>query len=79
MGIAQRDAAGGKYAYALAGFIIWLAPRLDQVRRGFAAITDELRTRLHNRVHDRTADAIAQLAAAWRVWLRFVVEWRLQP
>jgi hypothetical protein len=28
----QRDAAGGRYAQAMAGYIQWLAPRLDQVR-----------------------------------------------
>jgi hypothetical protein len=71
--IAQRDAADGKYAYALAGFIKWLAPRLDEVRQDFATTTHELRTRLHSQVHDRTADAVAQLAASWKVWLRFVV------
>jgi hypothetical protein len=28
----QRDAGGGRYAQALAGYIQWLAPRLDEVR-----------------------------------------------
>jgi len=33
----QRDAAGGLYAQAMAGYIQWLAPRLDQVRAEMSA------------------------------------------
>ena len=33
----QRDAAGGLYAQAMAGYIQWLAPRLDDVRAEMSA------------------------------------------
>jgi hypothetical protein len=69
--IAQQDAAQGAYARAMSEFIKWLAPRLDQVRKDFATLTHERRNRLSNS-HARTADAIAQLGAAWSIWLRFV-------
>ena len=36
--LAQRDAVQGIYAKAMAGFIRWLAPRLDQVRTDLVSI-----------------------------------------
>ena len=36
----QRDAAGGLYAQATAGYIQWLAPRLDQVRAEYSIGAD---------------------------------------
>jgi hypothetical protein len=71
--MAQQDAAQGAYARAMSEFIKWLAPRLDQVGKDFAALTHELRGKLSNS-HARTADAIAQLGAAWSVWLRLLVD-----
>src|SRR5262249_17161057 len=71
--MAQQDAAQGVYARAMSHFIKWLAPRLDQVRKDFATLTHERRNKLSNS-HARTADAIAQLGAAWSIWLRFVVD-----
>jgi hypothetical protein len=71
--MAQQDAAQGAYARAMSEFIKWLAPRLDQVRKDFATLTHERRNMLSNS-HARTADAIAQLGAAWSIWLRFVVD-----
>ena len=70
--LAQQAAAQGSYARAMAGFIQWLAPRLDQVRDDLIAITRERRTQA-GVAHARTADALAQLFGAWTIWLRFVV------
>jgi hypothetical protein len=39
--MAQQDAAQGVYARAMSGFIKWLAPRLDQVRKDFDSLTHE--------------------------------------
>jgi hypothetical protein len=71
---AQSAAAQGSYARAMAGYVMWLAPRLDQVREDLRTISHEGRTTLPATIHARTADAIAQLVAAWTVWLRFVVK-----
>jgi hypothetical protein len=72
--MAQRDAASGAYANAMAGFIRWLASRLNEVRADLKRMTSERRIKLPRRVHARTADNIAQLSAAWTIWLRFVAE-----
>ncbi len=37
LGACQRDASAGHYAAAMAGFIAWLAPQLDEVRRELVA------------------------------------------
>ena len=70
---AQRAAARGDYAAAMAGFIRWLASRLDQVRADLIAISRERRARV-DVAHARTADTFAQIFATWVIWLRFVVE-----
>jgi Domain of unknown function (DUF927) len=70
--LAQRAAADGFYVMAMAGFIRWLAPRLDEVRADFLTITRERRTNVQV-AHARTADILAQLFAAWSIWLKFIV------
>jgi hypothetical protein len=72
--ISQRDAANGAYARAMAGYIMWLASRLDQIGADLKTLTTERRIKLPGKVHARTADNIAQLSAAWIIWLRFVVD-----
>ena len=71
--IAQQDAASGAYATAMAGYISWLAPQLDKVREDLRRFTHERRVEVPATAHSRTADNIAQLSAAWSIWLRFVV------
>jgi hypothetical protein len=70
---AQKDAVGGVYARAMAGYVRWLAPRLDEVRREFKSLVQERRARF-DADHKRSADAFAQISAAWSTWLRFVRE-----
>jgi hypothetical protein len=70
---AQIEAIGGVYAHAMAGYIRWLAPRLDEVRQEFKSLVQDRRSRLHAD-HKRSADAFAQISAAWIIWLRFVRE-----
>lgn len=69
----QTDAANGLYAAALAGFIHWLAPRLEETQQRFKARVTELRPQIQA-AHRRTPDAIAQLWASWEVWQRFSLE-----
>lgn len=71
--LAQHAASTGAYAKAVAGFVQWLAPQIVAVRAELAALAHERRTRIPAGVHARTADAIAQLSAAWTMWLRYVV------
>jgi hypothetical protein len=60
---AQRDAAAGLYAAALAAWIAWLARDRDGIRERFRARRAELRARFvgHHRVADNLADLLATL------------------
>ena len=71
--IAQRQAAAGVYARAMAGFIRWLAPQLDKVQAEFKAMREERRHQFEIS-HKRSADVFAQLSAAWTILLRFARE-----
>jgi Bifunctional DNA primase/polymerase, N-terminal/Primase C terminal 1 (PriCT-1) len=72
---AQADAAAGLYAGAIAGFVKWLAPRIERVRRDLPAdvarLRDELRTEGQ---HARTPGIAADLLYAWRLFLEFAVD-----
>jgi hypothetical protein len=71
--LAQQQAADGVYAHAMAGFIKWLAPRLDEIRTDLGVISRERRRNV-DIAHAGTADRLAQLYAAWVIWLRFAVD-----
>jgi hypothetical protein len=71
---AQREAAAGTYAMAMAGFIKWLAPQLEAKQAQFQEHVKTHRERARTADHKRTADVMAQLMAAWGVWLDFAVE-----
>jgi hypothetical protein len=71
----QRDAAGGRYAAAMAGFLGWLAARYDQVRADLpgerAALRDQAMA-AHG--HARTPGIVADLAVGWKYFLAFATE-----
>jgi hypothetical protein len=71
----QRDAAGGLYVRATAGYIQWLAPRLDGVRAGMSAAHSRYRERAaHAGLHRRTPAIVADLFIGWRRFLDFAHE-----
>jgi hypothetical protein len=70
---AQAIAAEGTYAKAMAGFVMWMADQRHEVCAEFQAERLVLRATV-DASHRRTADAIAQLAAAWRVFLWYAVD-----
>ena len=72
----QRAGDAGLSATAMAACIRWLAPRLDEVRARFATLTAEIRADLGEipGAHPRHPDAIAELIAAYRLYLEFAVE-----
>lgn len=72
MDAAQRAAEEGVYAEALAGYLRWLAPRLDHIRDRLREQTSGLRDKLRG-VHRRTPTATAQLAVGWH-WLLVYAE-----
>lgn len=68
----QRDAASGKYAAALSGFLRWLAPQLDDVRGRLRTEWTELRDRASSvGQHARTPGIVADLALGLRYFLDF--------
>ncbi|MEK7205259.1 MAG: hypothetical protein AAB254_07085, partial [candidate division NC10 bacterium] len=73
---AQEDAARGLLARALAGYLKWLAPQMDQLKEVLPPRHRELRieARSVGVVHDRTPDIMASLAMGWEVFLRFARE-----
>jgi hypothetical protein len=73
----QRDAAAGKYAAAMACFIRWLAPQLDNIRSGFSSERAELRDKATSMgQHARTPCLVADLAVGLRYFLAFAVATR---
>jgi hypothetical protein len=68
----QGDAAAGKYAAALAGFLRWLAPQYDAIRGRLRAETAELRDKARgDGQHARTPGIVADLALGLRYLLDF--------
>jgi hypothetical protein len=71
---AQADAAAGRYAEALGGYLRWLAARYVTVRDGLPAEVAALRDRAHAEgLHARTPGIVADLAAGWRWWLDYAL------
>lgn len=72
---AQKDAARGLYAQAMAGFVKWLAARYDAVQAGLKDETSELRQQAcQSAAHRRTPDIVANLAVGLRYYLAFAQE-----
>ena len=71
--IAQEAAANGIYSKAMATFIMWMASRIEELRQEFLATRLDLRKGIEAE-HKRTADVVAQLAAAWDIFLLFAIE-----
>ena len=60
----------------MSAYIRWLAPRLDEVRREHERLTIEIRRGLVDisGAHPRHPNSVAQLMAAYRLYLGFAVE-----
>jgi hypothetical protein len=70
----QHEAAAGRYAEALAGYVRWLAPRYAGLRDGLRAEAAALRDRAcAEGLHARTPGIVADLAAGWRHWLDYAL------
>ncbi len=70
--LSQAAGREGLFAMALAGYVRWLAPRLDSLRTELPVKLADFRSRLIGpRMHARTPDALANLAIGWQVWLTY--------
>jgi len=72
----QRDAAVGIFAWAMAGYVRWLADRIETLRETAGDELARLRERAWrlNSAHARTPDVVAHLAYAWHQWLAFAAD-----
>ncbi len=71
----QQDAANGRFAMAMAGYLQWLAADYETIQSALPAETAALRELVTgNRSHRRTPGIIADLAVGLRYFLRFSVE-----
>jgi len=72
LSICQRDAASGLYAQAMAGFIRWLAPRYQDIRRDLNGQQVNLRNKADSTgLYLRTADIVASLTVGILWFLKF--------
>jgi hypothetical protein len=78
---AQKVAGRGMYAAAMAGYLSWLAPKIDRLRVTLPGRLVALRTQVSARhLHRRTPDAVASLLIGWELWLQYAVHWKvLEP
>ena len=71
----QRDAASGLYAQVTAGYIQWLAPRLDQVRAEMNSAHGSYREQAAQEgLHRRTPGTVADLFIGWQQFFTFAHE-----
>lgn len=71
--IAQKHAKDGRYASALAGFVQWIAIDYDARQADYDARFDQLRDlfQSENVAHHKTTQTVAQLHAAFTLFLDF--------
>jgi len=71
----QADASSGRYSTAMAAYLSWLAPQLDELGPRLPERQAELRQQVRQAgSHPRMPDAVASLAVGWELWLRFAID-----
>jgi hypothetical protein len=70
---AQDSARQGFYAAAMSGYLRWLAPRLDEVRKKRKEMVEAIRSEV-NGGHRRTATTTGEMLAGLRFFLIFAEE-----
>ena len=70
----QEDASAGLFVHAMTGFITWIAADYERIHGAFRRRVAELRLdALQNVAHARTPDIVANLQAAFHLFLEFGV------
>jgi len=69
---AQEWAAKGFLAEAMAGYVKWLAPQVDELKKTLGEVRRQLRQEAYREgQHRRTPDMVAALCLGWAMWLKF--------
>ena len=71
---AQNDAREGIYAQAMAGYIEWLAPRIEIIQAQLTSLVVEVRDRLPSDGHARSNSNTANLILGIRCFLQYACE-----
>ena len=72
---AQADAAKGLFAAAMAGYLRWLAPRIDDLRRTLPERQRAVRNDVVRQgEHKRTPEIAASIVIGWETFLSFAEE-----
>ena len=73
--LAQEHAREGEYARAMAGYLRWLAGRLDALKKTFATDLAVLRDKAAGSArHSRTPEAVSNLILGWRTYLEYALD-----
>lgn len=67
----QRDAGEGLYAQSLAGFLRWLAPQYETIKKNLRREVETLRAQAVQGSHKRTPEIAANLAIGFHYFLTF--------
>ncbi len=74
---AQQLAEDGAYASAMAGYLVWLASRMDRLKRGQSLASHRARNLFKSGMpHRRTPEIVASLFTAAEVFVEFAVDAR---
>lgn len=73
---AQTNAADGIFSKSLSGYIQWLAPQFDDLKKRLKKRKQELRDKARQSYvcHDRTPDVVANLMVGWKMFLTYCLE-----
>jgi hypothetical protein len=70
----QKHATEGLYAQSLAGFLRWLTPQYERIKKGLRREVEDLRAEAVQGSHKRTPEIAANLALGFRFFLKFARE-----
>jgi len=69
---AQKQAAEGRFAEAMAGYVKWLAPQMDELKQTLPEVRRQLRQQAYREgQHRRIPDMVAALYLGWVKMLEF--------
>lgn len=77
--LAQQEAAGGQLARAIAGYVRWLAMRIETVQGELPRKREAYRNAFRSSSHRRTASIVADLCLGWHFFLEFCDEIKSCP
>jgi hypothetical protein len=72
--LAQEDAGSGLYAQAMAGYIEWIAPRIESIQSNLRQLVAGERDRLSSEGHSRAGTNTANLILGMKCFLQYACE-----